>query len=83
MSQLSVLNNLGRRLFLASGAVAVILLLMMAAGIQALSAHQAYSRFAVLVTRAFDAAVHLEVELGRSLTRQTPSDDAAPAERSS
>lgn len=80
MTQRSAPNDLRRRLFLATGAIAVILLFMMALGVRALSSYRDDSRFAALFAKAFEAAAHLETGLGRALARQgTPGDGPAIA----
>jgi signal transduction histidine kinase/CheY-like chemotaxis protein len=75
--QLSAPNDLRRRLFLATAAIAAILLVMMALGIQALSSYREYSRFAGLFATAFEATAQLETQLGKALAQQTPPGGAA------
>jgi CheY-like chemotaxis protein/signal transduction histidine kinase len=67
------------RLFLATGAIAGTVLLMVAIGVQALSSQQSHSRYAGLLARSIEAIAALEVEIQGALSQPTPESAAAAA----
>jgi signal transduction histidine kinase/CheY-like chemotaxis protein len=73
---------LSRRIFIATSAFAVSVLLIVAAGVQAISSFQTYSRFSGLFVQLFEVTMRLETELGWSLAQKaTPERLASLASR--
>jgi signal transduction histidine kinase/CheY-like chemotaxis protein len=77
VTQRTAPDHLRRRLFLATGAIAAIVLCMIAAGVHTLLAYRDSGRFAELFASASEAVTRLETELAQAAAQGTPPEGAA------